>query len=140
MGYWMYTLETPHVKYMLPGATNMNYESFGGTFHADGPSICSALGGAVRVSNRLLVPEDFIMFSGGDDTDGFLGYMLTRSPIGKRSAADEANHWTIVLDAANFAGPAMYMSSWFWDRLSNWSPQVRETPNWPRSWASCSPF
>ena len=38
----MYTLQTPHVKYMLPGATTANYEAFGGTFLNDkvrGPTV-----------------------------------------------------------------------------------------------------
>ena len=56
-------------------------------------------------------------------TDGFLGYMLTRTPLGKRSPTDDANYWTIVIDAKNFAGPVMYMSSWFWDMRINWHPQ-----------------
>ena len=56
---------------------------------------------------------DFIVFEGGDataDVDGFMGYMLTRTPLGKRSESDDANFWTIVLDAKNFAGPAMLIS------------------------------
>ena len=36
---------------------------------------------------------------------------------------DTANYWTIILDAANFQGPAMYMSNWFWDMRTNWHPQ-----------------
>ena len=79
------------------------------------------MGGAVRVSNKLLVPNDFIMFEGGDDTNGFLGYMLTRTPIGKRNDTDAVNYWTIVLDTANFAGPAMYVSN-YWDMRTNWDP------------------
>jgi hypothetical protein len=122
MGYWMYTLETPRVKWMLPGATNANYEIFGGTFLHDRPQPCTTLGGAVRVANRLLVPNDFIGFAEGS-TDGFLGYMLARTPIGKRSDSDDANNWTIVIDTANFAGPVMYMSSWFWDSRINWHPE-----------------
>ena len=64
--------------------------------------------------------------------DGFLGYQLTKSPIGKRSNNDEANYWTIVIDAKNFAGPVMYMSAWFWDSRINWHP---ESISWsdPRS-------
>ena len=57
------------------------------------PNMCTALGAAVRLANRLIIPNDFIGFEGGDDTDGFLGYMLTRTPIGKRTAADTANYW-----------------------------------------------
>ena len=122
MGYWMYTIDTPHVKWMLPGATNANYEIFGGTFGAESPKPCTQLGGAVRVANNLLVPNDFVSFE-GDTIDGFLGYMLTRSPIGKRSSEDNANHWTIVIDTENFAGPVMVMASWFWDSRINWHPQ-----------------
>ncbi len=127
MGYWMYTLSTPHVKYNLPGATNANYEVFGGTFLNDRPQMCSAQGGAVRLSNRLVVPNDFVTFNRKPDgrVDGFLGYMLTRSPLGKRGDADSSNYWTIVLDAANFAGPVMYMSAWFWDMRIKADPRSR---------------
>ena len=124
MGYWPYTIvsENSHVKYMLPGSTSSNYEVFGGTLLNDRRQDCTSLGGAVRVSNRIIIPNDFVMFEGGDDVDGFLGYMLTRTPIGKRSATDDANYWTILIDAANFAGPVMYMSNWFWDMRTNWDP------------------
>ena len=127
MGYWMYTLETPHVKYMLPGSTSANYEVFGGTFLNDRIQDCTKLGGAVRISNRLLIPNDMIMFEpkagvDADDTDGFLGYMLTRTPIGKRSDDDDANYWTIILDSENYSGPAMMMSAYFWDMRTNWDP------------------
>ncbi|MEC8050470.1 MAG: hypothetical protein VX210_06725, partial [Myxococcota bacterium] len=95
MGYWMYTLETPHVKWMAPGATNANYEIFGGTFLNDRPQPCTVLGGAVRIANNLLMPNDFVGFD-GEDVDGFMGYMLSRTPVGKRSATDNANYWTIA--------------------------------------------
>jgi hypothetical protein len=122
MGYWEYTLETPHVKWMLPGSTSANYEVFGGTLLNDRPQPCTSLGGAVRISNRFLIPNDFVGFDGGDAVDGFLGYMLTRTPIGKRSPTDSANYWTIVIDAANYAGPVMYMATHFWDMRTNWHP------------------
>jgi len=124
MGYWMYTVETPHVKWMLPGATNANYEIFGGTFLNDRPQSCSTLGGAVRISNTILIPNSFVHFDeGSGDIDGFMGYMLTRTPIGKRSSEDNANYWTIIIDALNFSGPVMYMSAWFWDSRVNWHPK-----------------
>jgi len=124
MGYWMYSVETPHVKWMLPGATNANYEIFGGTFLNDRPQPCTTLGGAVRISNNILIPNSFVHFDqGSDGIDGFLGYMLTRTPIGKRSAEDNANYWTIIIDALNFSGPVMYMSAWFWDSRINWHPK-----------------
>ena len=123
MGYWMYSLETPNVKWMAPAATNANYEVFGGTFLADRKQDCTALGGAVRVSNRLLVPNDYFEFEGGANADGFLGYMLSRTPLGKRSPTDEANTWTVVVDAANYKGPVVFTSSWFWDMRVNWHPQ-----------------
>ncbi|MGB0591129.1 MAG: hypothetical protein ACPGU1_15745 [Myxococcota bacterium] len=122
MGYWMYTLETPQVKWMLPGATNANYEIFGGTFLNDREQPCVTLGGAVRIANTFVIPNDFVSFA--DDTvNGFLGYMLSRTPIGKRSETDDANYWTILIDAGNFSGPVMYMSSWFWDSRINWHPE-----------------
>jgi len=126
MGYWMYSVENPHVKWMLPGSTNANYEIFGGTFLNDRPQACTTLGGAVRVSNSILIPNSFVHFdqvSNGMGIDGFLGYMLTRTPIGKRSAEDNANYWTIIIDALNFSGPVMYMSAWFWDSRINWHPK-----------------
>jgi hypothetical protein len=124
MGYWPYTIVSSdsRVKYMLPGSTSSNYEVFGGTLLNDRYQDCTSLGGAVRVSNNLIIPNDFVMFEGGDDIDGFLGYMLTRAPIGKRSATDDANLWTIILDAGNFAGPVMYVSNWFWDQRTNFDP------------------
>ena len=123
MGYWMYSLETPNVKWMAPAATNANYEVFGGTFLADRKQDCTALGGAVRVSNKLLVPNDYFEFEGGATADGFLGYMLSRTPLGKRSPTDEANTWTVVVDAANYKGPVVFTSSWFWDMRVNWHPK-----------------
>ena len=122
MGYWKYTLESQHVKWMMPASTNMNYEIFGGTFGHEGPKPCTQLGGAVRISNQLLVPNDFFSFS-GEKIDGFVGYMLSRTPIGKRSDTDNANHWTIIIDTANYSGPALYMAPWFWDSRINWHPQ-----------------
>ena len=109
MGYWMYTLETPWVKFMLPASTNANYEIFGGTFLNDRTQMCTALGGAVRIANTLLIPNDFISFEGGDHTDGFLGYMLSRTPIGKRSPTDDANTYTVLLHSENWSAPAMYI-------------------------------
>jgi len=109
---------------MLPGATNANYEIFGGTFLNDRPQSCTTLGGAVRISNNMLIPNSFVHFDeGSGGIDGFLGYMLTRTPIGKRSPTDNANYWTIIIDAANFSGPVMYMSAWFWDSRINWHPK-----------------
>ena len=71
----------------------------------------------MRIANNLLIPNDFVSFE-DDDVNGFLGYMLSRTPIGKRAATDDANYWTIIIDTENFSGPVMYMSSWFWIRAS----------------------
>ena len=49
MGYWMYTLMTPHVKYMLPGATSANYEVFAGSMLNDRIQECTKLGRGTRV-------------------------------------------------------------------------------------------
>ena len=109
--------------------------SFRGTLLNDRRQDCTSLGGAVRVSNRIIIPNDFVMFEIGDDVDSF-GYMLTRTPIGKRSDTDDANYWTI-LRCCDFAGPVMYMSNWFWDMRTNWDP----TSAWsdPRSsWLHCT--
>ncbi len=125
MGYWMYTLETPHVKWNMPASTMNYYESFGGTYLHDRPQPCTNLGGAVRVANRLLLPNDFLHFEPGPGgrVDGFAGYMLARTPIGKRSPSDDTNAWTILVDTANYSGPVMYISHWFWERRQGWHPE-----------------
>ncbi|MEM7604501.1 MAG: hypothetical protein AAF411_04020 [Myxococcota bacterium] len=124
MGYWMYTLDTPHVKWNMPASTVMNYESFGGTFLHDRPQPCINLGGAVRIANRLVVPNDFLHFEPNETgrVDGFAGYMLARTPIGRRGPTDDTNAWTIVVDTGNFSGPVMYMASWFWELRQGWHP------------------
>lgn len=126
MGYWMYTLQAPRVKWMMPASTTMNYEIFGGTLIHDRPQPCTKLGGAVRLSNRLLVPNNFFSFDRGGAAyvDGFVGYMLSRTPIGRRSPDDEANHWTILIDTANYAGPALYIAPWFWESRARWHPDA----------------
>ena len=83
MGYWMYHVEKPMVSWLIPGNTASNYEVFGGTFLADRIQPCINMGGAVRISNRLLVPNDALTFEDPDDPftrDGMLGYMLQRTP------------------------------------------------------------
>merc|ERR1719498_186999 len=88
--------------------------------------MCTAMGGGVRVANNIVIPNaDSISFMGDDNINGFLGYMLTRTPLGKRHKDDDANYWTIVIEAANFAGPVMYMSSWFWDSRTAWHPKSK---------------
>jgi hypothetical protein len=57
------------VKWMLPGATTGKYEVFGGTMLADRVQDCSSMGGAVRVSNRLMIPNNWVSFS-GEKVDG----------------------------------------------------------------------
>ena len=126
MGYWMYHIEKPMVSWLIPGTTSANYEVFGGTFLADRAQPCINMGGAVRISNRLLVPNDALTFEEPDTPfgrDGMLGYMLQRTPLGKRAPTDTANYWTIIVDAGNFAGPVMIISSWFWDMRTNWHPK-----------------
>mmetsp|Transcript_12794 Transcript_12794/g.15661 ORF Transcript_12794/g.15661 Transcript_12794/m.15661 type:complete len:572 (+) Transcript_12794:169-1884(+) len=126
MGYWPgYTIEKSQVTWQIPGATSANYEIFGGTMLGDRAQPCINLGAAVRVSNQLLVPNDFISFEGGPNVDGFLGYMLQATPIGKRADTDTANYYTIIADAANFKGPVLYISTWFWDSRINWHPQSK---------------
>ena len=105
----------------IVAAVNHWYRSVSATFIATEPNMCTKLGGAVRVSNNIVIPNDQIQFDFSEtgSVDGFLGYMLTRTPIGKRSDEDDANYWTIFLDAENFSGPAYYISAWFWDSISS---------------------
>lgn len=89
-----------------------------------GPNPCTKLGGAVRVANSMVLPNDPVQFQVPNDgnINGFLGYMVSRTPIGKRHKKDRANHWTIFLDAENCSGPVYYIASWFWDSISAWHP------------------
>lgn len=89
------------------------------------PNPCTKLGGAVRVANSMVLPNDQVQFHVPDDgnINGFMGYMVSRTPIGKRHAQDKANHWTIFLDTLNYSGPVYYISSWFWDSISAWHPE-----------------
>jgi len=126
MGYWMYTLEHPHVKWMGLAGVTQKYALIGRTYLDTARQMCTSLGGAVRVSNNLVVGNDPMQFYSGEaGVDGFLGYMITRTPIGKRSDEDDANYWTIIVDAENFSGPVYYVSTWFWDALSSWSPKSK---------------
>ena len=54
-------------------------------------AITIAAAAAAAASARLLVPNDYFEFEGGATTDGFLGYMLSRTPLGKRAPTDESN-------------------------------------------------
>lgn len=121
----MYTLETPHVKWMGPSAVNHWYRSISTTFLATGPNMCTKLGGAVSIMNNIVLPNDQIQFEVPENgkIDGFMGYMLTRTPVGKRGDEDKANYWTIFLDTENFSGPIYYISSWFWDSIASWHPE-----------------
>ena len=129
MGYWPgYTIEKSQVTWMIPGATTGEYNYIGGTMLGDQAVPCRNLGAAVRISNRLLVPNDFVSLEGAPNIDGFLGYMMQRTPIGKRSEKDTANYWTVIIDTANFRGPVLYVSTWFWDLL-NWHPKSKSWSN-----------
>ena len=41
--------------------------------------------------------------------DGMVGVGYVRTPLGKTSAADGRNFWTLVFDTDNFAGPLGYV-------------------------------
>ena len=119
LGYWPYFPEKPQVAWMVPGATTDNYARYSGTIMPAAPTDCFSLGAAVRISNRLLVPNDVITFKNGANSfneNSFLGFMVNRTPIGKRGPKDKANYWTFVADAENFAGPILYSSAYFWDQ------------------------
>ena len=74
------------------------------------------------ISNKILWSVDNFSFEKDDDgmTDGMLGYMLQRTPIGKMHQADNRNFWTLVLDTENFAGPVTYTSPYFWEHPNSW--------------------
>jgi len=130
MGYWMYTLEHPHVKWMGMAGVTSYYKMIGRTYLDTRRQLCTSLGGAVRVSNNIVVGNDPMQFySEENGVDGFLGYMITKTPIGKRSEEDDANYWTIIVDTDNFSGPIYYISAWFWDALSSWSPKSKTMAN-----------
>jgi len=130
MGYWMYTLEHPHVKWMSQAGVNHDYAMIGRTLLATGKQLCTSMGGSVKVANNIVVGNDPMQFySAKAGVDGFLGYMVTRTPIGKRSEEDNANYWTIIVDTENYSGPVFYISTWFWDALASWSPKSKTFGN-----------
>jgi hypothetical protein len=82
------------------------------------------LGGAIQVSNNILLAPDGYSFepNSNEDVDGMLGYMLQRTPIGKMHADDDRNYWTIIVDAENFQGPLVYSSAYYWEHPNSWRP------------------
>lgn len=86
---------------------------------ADTVKDCGSLG-MVALSNHILMAPDGISF----DSMGMLGVAYVRTPFGKVDARDSRNFWTIVLDAANFAGPLAYWLPEFWaERAKGWEEQ-----------------
>lgn len=113
----------------VPAAVSGYYSKFGTAFLNDLHQPCTNLGGAIQVSNNILLPADGYSFepNSNGDVDGMLGYMLQRTPIGKMHADDDRNYWTIVVDTENFQGPLVYSSAYHWEHPNSWRPVSSET-------------
>eukprot|EP00759_Apiculatamorpha_spiralis_P036572 PhF_6_TR3672/c0_g1_i1/m.5180 len=111
-GYWFDELPTDIPKWRA-GSSSGCYD-----YCVNSPLWCGGLGpprgcgslGIVAFSNSLLFAPDGL----GVTDPGFLGVAYVRTPLGKVTATDNRNYWTIVLDAANFAGPVAYWTPEFW--------------------------
>lgn len=136
MGYWPYTSGHKGVKWLTPSSISGSYgDKYGGAFINGYTQQCTNLGGAIQVANNLILPPDFFSFEkdDGDWTDGMLGYMLQRTPIGKLHENDNRNYWTIIVDTENFGGPVVYTSAYFWEHPHNWKPVCFLATMWPAS-------
>ena len=100
------------------------YSKFGAAFLNEFHQPCTNLGGAIQVSNNILLAPDGYSFepNSNGDVDGMLGYMLQRTPIGKMHADDNRNYWTIIVDTENFQGPLVYSSAYHWEHPNSWRP------------------
>lgn len=85
------------------------------------------MGGAIQLSNNILVSIDAFSFEKNrdGDTDGMLGYMLQRTPLGKMHPNDNRNFWTVIIDTENFSGPILYASAWHFEHPNSWAPDVK---------------
>lgn len=110
---------------LVPGAVSGYYNKFGTAFLNDQHQPCTNLGGAIQISNNILLAPDAYSFEPGEDgsgVDGMIGYMLQNTPIGKMHPDDNRNYWTIVVDTENFAGPLSYSSAYHWEHPNSWRP------------------
>ena len=66
---------------------------------------CNTMG-VVQLSNRLLLAPDGLTFAGDG---GMLGTAYIKTGFGKKTASDNRNAWTLVMDTQTFSGPVMYV-------------------------------
>jgi len=128
MGYWPYMTRHSGVKWLIPAAVSGDYfDNFGGTFLNDFHQPCTHMGGNVQVANTLLWTADAYSFEKGPDgfTDGMVGYMMQRTPIGKMHPNDTRSYWTLIIDTATWAGPISYSSAFFYEHPNSWHPEVK---------------
>lgn len=126
-GHWPY-IDGSNVRFTVPGGVSGYYNKFASTFLPLLNNPCTNLGGAIQVSNNILVPSDGFSFQADNDDgtiDGMMGYMLQRTPIGKMHENDNRNYWTLLLDTKDFSGPVVYSSSYFWEHPNSWHPNVQ---------------
>jgi len=117
-GYWMGMIPTQMPRWRINSAvgcysdqTSTPLFDFGGQrAHA-----CSSMGLA-QVSNQLVLPPDGLTFS----KQGLLGVAYVRTPIGKTTASDNRNFWTVLFDTKDFSGPlAYFLPEFFKARAKN---------------------
>ncbi len=67
----------------------------------------------VALSNQMLLQPNGASF----EKDGMLGVAYVRTPLGKTSASDERNFWTLIFDTETFSGPlGYYLPEFFAER------------------------
>lgn len=117
-GYWMGMIPTQMPRWRINSAVGCYSDQtasplfdFGGQrAHA-----CSSMG-LIQVSNHMVLPPDGVTFS----KQGLLGVGYVRTPIGKTTAQDNRNFWTVVLDTEDFSGPlAYFLPEFFKARAKN---------------------
>jgi len=120
-GYWGNELPTANPKWRA-GSTVGCYKDCANSpmWCGAGPAkACDSMAMAV-LSNQMLFTPDGVTL----DRTGMLGVGYLRTPFGKVDPNDNRNHWTIVLDAENFAGPLGYFLPEYWaERAKGWEKQ-----------------
>jgi hypothetical protein len=85
----------------------------------------------VSLSNQMVMQPNGAAFS----KHGMLGVGYVRTPLGKVSAEDNRNFWTLIFDTENFSGPlGYYLPEWFAGRdrsaaTSDRGPNPRGSPD-----------
>ena len=104
-GYWRSTFPKNHATWRMV-ASSACYHSYANTLDWNPTEEGCSLMNVVQLSNRLLLPPDGVSFS---SQEGLVGYGWLDTPLGKTSAGDGRNFWTLVFDTETFSGPVVYI-------------------------------